>query len=93
MDIDCLIPWMNLASLFDTDGHKIVHIEYDGKEEDVLAFESWTADSIECEDSPGYYRNWPWHWKKVYIGVDRFIQRGEYCGYIAPEYIKNVKDV
>ena len=93
MDIDCLIPWMNLASLFDTDGHKIVHIEYDGKEEDVLAFESWTADSIECEDSPGYYRNWPWHWKKVYIGVDRFIQRGEYCGYIAPEYIKDVKDV
>ena len=92
MDIDNLIPWMNLASLFDTKGYKMIHVKYDGKEEDILAFESWTPDSLECEDSPGYYRTWPWHWKKVYVSVQGFLEKGEYCGYIVPEYIESVKD-
>ena len=91
-DINNLIPWMNLASLFDTKGYKMIHVKYDGKEEDILAFESWTPDSLECEDSPGYYRTWPWHWKKVYVSVQEFLGRGEYCGYIVPEYIESVKD-
>ena len=70
----------------------MIHVKYDGKEEDILAFESWTPDSLECEDSPGYYRTWPWHWKKVYVSVQGFLGRGEYCGYIVPEYIESVKD-
>lgn len=91
-DIDTLIPWMNLASLFNKKNHKLLHVKYDNKEEDILAFESWVTDIKECEDSPGYYRIWPWHWKKVYISVDEFVNKGEYSGYIAPQFIEKIQD-
>ena len=83
---------MDLASLFDINDHKLITVEYDGKKEKVVAFESWVGDTVECEDSPGYFMSVPWRWKKVYKSVDRYIEKGEYCGYIAPEYIKDVKD-
>ena len=91
-DIECLFPWMDLASLFDINDHKLITVEYNDKKEKVIAFESWVGDTVECEDSPGYYRKVPWCWKKVYKSVDNFIEKGEYCGYIDPSYITSIED-
>ena len=92
-DIECFFPWMDLASLFDINGHKLITVEYNGKKEKVVAFESWVGDTVECEDSPGYFMSVPWRWKKVYKSVDRYIEKGEYCGYIEPSYIKSIEDI
>ena len=83
---------MDLASLFDINRHKLITVEYDGKKKEILAFESWIGETVECEDSPGYYRTVPWRWKKVYKSVDNFIEKGEYCGYIEPSYITSIED-
>lgn len=91
-DIDVLRPWMNLASCFDKKNHQLLHVKFDGKEEDIIAFESWVIETKECEDSPGYYRMNPWHWKKVYVSVDDFVNKGEYAGYIVSDYIESIKD-
>ena len=91
-DIECLFPWMDLASLFDINRHKLITVEYDGKKKEILAFESWIGETVECEDSPGYYSKVPWRWKKVYKSVDNFIEKGEHCGYIEPSYITSIED-
>lgn len=91
-DIECLFPWMDLASLFDTNDHKLITVEYNGKKEKVVAFESWVGDTVECKDSPGYFMSVPWRWKKVYKSVYNFIEKGKYCGYIEPSYITSIED-
>ena len=91
-DIEWLFPWMDLASLFDINDHKLITVEYNGKKKEILAFESWIEETVEYEDFPGYYRKVPWHWKKVYKSIDNFIEKGEYCEYIEPSYITSIED-
>lgn len=90
-DIECLFPWMDLASLFDIDSHKLITVNYNGEKKVLEGFESWDEETVECEDSPGYYKAVPWKWKKVYKSVDRFIKEGKNCGYIEPSYIESVE--
>ena len=92
-ELSDLLIWNDLASCFDKKNHKMLHLEYNGKVEDVECFESWIKDSIPCEDKPGYYKDKPWSWKKVWRSVKDFTTSGEHCGYIIDEAIKSINDI
>lgn len=88
-----LMIWNDLATLFDVKNHKIVHVNFNGQEQDIECFESIVQDTVPCEDNPGYCKFKDWSWKKVWKSVDNFISRGEYCGYIDEEFIVDIKDM
>ena len=92
MDLDDLIPWARLASLFDRKNYKKVTFRVDNGEEEVICFETWTPDMKKVEGSENTYQHWPWHWKKVYTGVEHFINDGSMAGYMIPENIVSVED-
>lgn len=91
-DIDNLLIWEDLASLFDKKNHKMLTVEYDCKEETIEAFPVWRHRMIPCEDNPNYLKNVNWRWERVWVGVERYLERGEYTGIIGPEYIVKVED-
>ena len=86
MDIDDLVPWMDLASCFDVKNHKQVKLIND---EVVTAFESYKEKTEPIEDNPGYCRRVPFQWEKVYIAVDDFVQGRRYR-FIPMENVKEI---
>lgn len=88
-----LMIWNDLASMFDVKNHKIIHVKYDGKEEDIECFESLVEDCVPCKDNSNYYQRKPWSWKKVWVSVEQFKSRGEYSGHIYEENIIEIKDI
>lgn len=86
MEIDDLIPWMDLASCFDVKNHKQVKLIND---EVVTVFESYHDKTEPIEDNPGYYRRVPFQWEKIYIAVDDFVQGRRYR-YIPTENVKEI---
>ncbi len=81
-----LLDWEDLASLFDKKNHKIVTVNYDGKEENILCFESWKQQIK--PDNNGYYTYIPWKWEKCYKSVKDYLE-GK-LNYINPDYIVKV---
>lgn len=92
MDIDDLIPWMNLASFFDVDHYKTIKVKLPSYAEpkEVKVFESWERDLVPIDGQPGYYHVKDFGWHKVYIDVESYKVNPGYCGYISEEFI--VKD-
>lgn len=84
--------WAALASVFDKQHYKKVHVNFNNEEKDIICFETWVEDTKPIPEQPGYHRMWPWHWKKVYVSVDDFIANGEHCCYIYEDYIISVED-
>jgi hypothetical protein len=91
-EIQDLIPWMNLASLFDVKNHKMVTCD-DGKGNrmEVECYESYINESTEekREGQIVYLTPTPWKYKKVYRPVDK----GVSDTYIEPNTIKGIKDL
>ena len=89
-DLDDLIPWMNLASLFDKKGYLLVTTNYNGKEEKHVCFKSYTHELVKCEYGDNTYTSKPWSWKPIYVGVNEYLSgTGGVC--IADEYITNIE--
>lgn len=86
-----LLPWMDLASLFDMKNHRIVTYEYDGKVEECEAYESYINDAEEIgNDGPFVtYKPLPWKYKKVYRPISNLLGNS----YIDPSLIKDIKPV
>lgn len=59
-DITDLFVWEDLASLMDKKNHKLITVNYNGKEEIIECFESWRKKIEPIEDQPGYYKHVEW---------------------------------
>lgn len=91
-DLLDLLPWMDLASLFDVNGHKIVVTKQpDGTVREIECYESYMNENFEDgkEGDMVILRSKPWKYKKVY----RPIEYGVSNRYIEPTYIVELKDV
>ena len=74
------------ASDFRKKNYKTVTVNCDGKEEDILCFESWKKQVK--PDNDGYYAYIPWKWEKCYKSVEGYLE-GKLT-YINPDYIVRV---
>lgn len=86
-----LLPWMDLASLFDISKHKIaVCIDKDGNEKEYEVYESYINDSIIVEQNEKYaiLTSIPWKYKKIY----RIVEDGISNKYLDETNIKEIKD-
>lgn len=86
-----LLPWMDLASLFDINKHKIaVCIDTNGNKKEYEVYESYINDSIIVEQNKKYatLKSIPWKYKKIYrIVEDRISNK-----YLDESNIKEIKD-
>jgi hypothetical protein len=92
MEIDDLIPWANLASVFDKKNYKLVHSKYKGKEYSIVAFESWHHACKQSDDKKGFYQDIPWKYEKIYVPVDKFVSGTKNTTFIDPDTIISVED-
>lgn len=84
-----LLVWHKLSSLFDRKNHVKVLVKYDGKEECKECFYAWCKTLTQVED--GLYKNTPWKYEKRLVSVERYLERGEYCGYLNEECITKIE--
>lgn len=91
MDIDDLIPWENLASLFDVKNHKMLILK-DGTK--VEGYQAWTQKIVPCEVKDGvqYYRNAEFGWYQIWKSVDDTVAGKKYH-YIPAESIVKIEDL
>lgn len=94
MDIDDLIPWETLASLFDIDNHKTLVLE-NGTE--VKAFKKWTRQTVPVENKMDmssnftYYTQKEFGWEEIWVSVDD-ASNGKWNTFIPNDIIKEIKD-
>lgn len=88
-DFHDLLAWHKLSSLFDRKNHFKVWVNYEGKEECIECFYAWEK-ALTLQDN-GLYRQTPWKYTKSLISVDRYLERGEYCGYLNEECITKIE--
>ncbi len=85
-----LLPWMDLASLFDIKNHKLAITEDDkGNVKEIECYESYVNETTEekTEGNIVYLKSTPWKYKKVYRPVDNGVSNS----YIEPKFIKEIK--
>lgn len=86
-----LLPWMDLASLFDVKNHKDVWYD-DGKDKHghIKCYESYINETVEekREGAVVYLTPTPWKYKKVY----RPVMDGVSNSYIEPSIIKKIEN-
>lgn len=87
-----LLPWMDLASLFDVQSHKIaICVDKDGNSHEYEVYESYINESIIIEQNEKYatLKSIPWKYKKVYKNV----KDGVSSKYLDDTYIKEIISV
>ena len=99
MDIDDLIPWQMLAAAFDVKRLLVAHVEYEGNEEDIVCFKSYEkhyrrtttkdmqGNDYEINDVDDYT------YDEKYVPLDKYLNFGGENYHIAPEYIKNIRQI
>lgn len=87
-DLEGLIRWDRLASLFDVDNHKIVTLT-DGTE--VEAFYIWSKNLHKLEGTD-YYQFDEFGWHKELVPVKEYIEKSIHV-YIPEKNIKEIKDL
>lgn len=91
-DLLDLLPWMDLASLFDMKNHKILVLKKeDGTLEETECYESYVNESEKesVESNMIILKNKPWKYKKVY----RPVEYGVSNRYVEPSFIVEVKNI
>ena len=99
IDIEDLRHWQMLSACFDVKRLKVVKTLYEGKEEEYICFKSYflqygkiteisqyNGEPYEINDSHNIW--WDEHWVSLDIYLD-----GSENGYIADEYITDVRDI
>lgn len=92
MDIDDLLPWENLASLFDMENHVIVKGKNGEEYECFKAYER-KHELVEDNGDMNVYRNKDFGWEWHYVAVDDYIKRGNYHGFIVDNMIESVEPI
>lgn len=88
-DFTDLLEWHKLSSLFDRKNHVKVWVNHDGKEECIECFYAWKK-ALTLQDD-GLYKQTPWKYKKCLISVDRYLELGDYCGYLDEQFITKIE--
>lgn len=94
-EIDDLLPWENLASLFDIKNHKILTLK-NGKR--VEGFKAWVRKSIPLKDkmdmssNTTYYVDAPFGWEEIWKSVEETVGGNKYF-YIPTENISKIEDL
>lgn len=95
MEIDDLLPWENLASLFDVKNHKMLTLT-DGSK--VEAFKTWqrkvvpVKDKMDAQGPTIYYQNAEFGWEEVWKSVDEVV-KGHNNHYIPQSSITDINDI
>lgn len=95
-DYSDLIVWETLASFFDKKNYKRVKVNYNGVEETILCFETWTKVLKPTKQTDGlmyYYEAIPWKYKKCLKSVNDYLAKGERAGSLNEEYIVSIESV
>lgn len=92
-DINHLITWDDLASLFDVKNHVKVTVNYNDKITEYQCFEVWRHKYEPIEENSAFVKQIAWKWEKCYIPVDNYLNNGEYASTLNPKYITNVKKI
>lgn len=89
-DFTDLLTWETLASLFDKKKHKWITVNYEGKEERIECFETWKKAYKHTND--GYLTPIAWRYEKAFVSVNRYLEKGDYCGYLDEQYITKIEN-
>lgn len=92
-DIDNLLIWEDLASLFDKKNHKMITVKFNGEEQKIEAFPVWRHKLVPCKDNPGYVQHEEWRWESAWVGIEQYMKSGEYAGTINPDYIIGIDNI
>lgn len=92
-DIDHLITWDDLASLFDIKNHVHVTVNFNDEITTYKCFEVWRHKYEPIEENSTFVKQVPWQWEKCYIPIDNYLDNGEYAATLNPKYITNVEKI
>lgn len=92
-DIDNLLVWETLASLFDKKNHKMITVNYDNEIKDIECFPVIVKKHKPVEENPMFCARVPWRWETVWMSIDGYITRGDRAGYLNEDFIVEIKDM
>lgn len=78
-DLTELICWETFASCFDEKNYKT----YNNK----TFFKTW-REKLEPAKEPGYLKLAPFGYEEIWLDLEDFLERGEYCHYLLPSDFK-----
>jgi hypothetical protein len=91
-EINHLLNWDSLASLFDKKGHKQVTIEYNNEIKTLECFPVWVQKTVPfVNGSDTYYQRVEGEYEVAYVNVNKFLKTGNFGLTLNPDYIKSVE--
>lgn len=91
-EINHLLDWDSLASLFNKKGHKQVTIEYNNEVKTLECFPVWVQKSVPMVNENGtFYQRVEGEYEVAYVDVDKFLKTGNFDLTLNPDYIKNIE--
>lgn len=92
LEINHLLDWDSLASLFDKKGHKQVTIEYNNEVKTLECFPVWIQKTVPFViGSDTFLQRVEGEYEVAYISVDEFLKTGNFGYTLNPEYIKSIE--
>lgn len=91
-EINHLLDWDSLASLFNKKGHKQVTVEYNNEVKTLECFPVWVQKSVPMVNENGtFYQRVEGEYEVAYVGVEKFLKTGNFGLTLNPDYIKNIE--
>jgi hypothetical protein len=91
-EINHLLDWDSLASLFDKKGHKQITIEYNNEVKTIECFPVWVKKVVPIVNGNGtYYQRVEGEYEVAYVDVDKFLKTGNFGLTLNLDYIKSIK--
>lgn len=92
LEINNLLDWDSLASLFDKKGHKQVTIEYNNEVKTLECFPVWIQKTVPFViGSDTFLHRVEGEYEVAYVGVNEFLKTGNFGYTLNPEYIKKIE--
>lgn len=91
-EINHLLDWDSLASLFDKKGHKQVTIEYNNEIKTIECFPVWIQKTVPFViDSDTFLQRVEGEYEVAYVSIDKFLKSGNFSLTLNPDYIKKIE--
>lgn len=85
-DIESLLVWEDLASLFNRKNHVTVTVEYNGEVSEMECFYVWRK-AFEPTSSEMFLKAVPWRFERRLVSVEQYLKNGEYSATLNEKYI------
>jgi hypothetical protein len=89
-EINHLLNWDALASLFNKKGHKQVTIEYNNEVKTLECFPVWVQQVVPFGNG-SFLQRVEGEYELVYVSVERFLCNGSFNCTLNPDYIKKIE--